>query len=1144
MNIKFPLVFFVFVVLTACGGNGMLPAASASAQADVLAQNIFAGTNVQLENNAQDVCAPCAFDAMRGSSKIYDASDKTVAIRQADNRGASDYKSVHNPNHSIVTVVMTTGVQGDDNVPVDNVSAFDPNIETLYAVVSTQDTAPGTVIRVRWIAANVPGVARDSLIDSSQISVKGNVNIAFSLRRNDARWASGAYRLDVFEDGEPDGTLDFTIDASPAPPGNGSGIARVITFQETDRADNPIDLHGEFPQGAKTLGAAVFINGAKTIEVKGVWYTVQVPGWPDDTELFQDVQSGNQSNPIFFTLVRRSGEAWLAGKYKLELYVNDKLANTVAFHVAGAAAQPTPSQPKASALEFTYKGQLNVTPGWHAPAALTVAPNGDLYVAESGSVRRVKQDLSNTSFGEMGMTQGDAKLSPVVSGIAADSNSNLWVANPQHSNIQKFSAGGKFLLRVPGDDSRTYDKDGEVNQAYGIAIDRQNNVYVSDTLNNRIQKFNTDGKFIAKWTNPGLKTPIGIAVDAQGNLYVADAGNQRIVKIDPQGKLLLQFGKQGTGDGEFNNPWNIALDAAGNIYVTDIQNQRVQVFDARGKFITKFGKRGTGDGQFEKPAGILVGDGGNVFVTDGSNNTVQVFAPVSAPNNPSGSGAKLGEGRIVADLGFRPAQDGFGFENYIGEYPQEQGDLFVEDLIRLFGEQSVCAGFKNGECQVAPGALEWADRANRASNGGHCEGLAVLSLRMFVGKDAKQQFGAARTVDLKYENQDLQRAIMYYFSMQTADPVWSKKEQGVSKTPSQVLDDIIAGIEQHDPTVVAVRHYYPNGERSGHAVAPYAVEDRGNGIFYVWIYDNNAPRAERYLVVDRNANTWKYDMGSINPTDPAEPWSGGAADHTFGAARISVRDGQAQCEWCGNGSDNSADSLTTVTLFGGGKLFATNDKGQRIGWVNGKFVNEIPGARDDAIDGGLGEPSVPVFYLPSDATYEMALDGSDLTQLAESELFVFGGGKSLNIDRITLAPGEINSLTLGGNLDTFRYEPESSEDSQVTFTVNGAQDDYFFAFDGIQIDKAETLTFTLDETLGTLAIDSANSSGADTYNLTLKRVGDNGMQIFENETIAFGGGETHYIDYGGWDGAEALSIGVDANGDGKVDQQLNEDNQR
>ena len=91
-----------------------------------------------------------------------------------------------------------------------------------------------------------------------------------------------------------------------------------------------------------------------------------------------------------------------------------------------------------------------------------------------------------------------------------------------------------------------------------------------------------------------LALPNGLALDQQGNLYVEDSQNSQIVKFDSNGKLLLEWGSQGEADGQFNFPpddyASVAVDAQGNVYVTDDTNARIQKFDSNGKFLTKWGK--------------------------------------------------------------------------------------------------------------------------------------------------------------------------------------------------------------------------------------------------------------------------------------------------------------------------------------------------------------------------------------------------------------------------------------------------------------------------------------------------------------------------------------------------------------------------
>ena len=77
--------------------------------------------------------------------------------------------------------------------------------------------------------------------------------------------------------------------------------------------------------------------------------------------------------------------------------------------------------------------------------------------------------------------------------------------------------------------------------------------------------------------------PTDIALDGAGNVYVVDTNNSRIQKFDSSGKYSTQWGSFGEGDGQFNNPTGIAISGT-NVYVADHRNSRVQVFDANGGF--------------------------------------------------------------------------------------------------------------------------------------------------------------------------------------------------------------------------------------------------------------------------------------------------------------------------------------------------------------------------------------------------------------------------------------------------------------------------------------------------------------------------------------------------------------------------------
>ncbi len=142
----------------------------------------------------------------------------------------------------------------------------------------------------------------------------------------------------------------------------------------------------------------------------------------------------------------------------------------------------------------------------------------------------------------------------------------------------------------------------------------------------------TEYSFVTKWGSTGtgdgqFDQIYGVAVDSSGNVYVADTYNHRIQKFDSNGNFITKWGSAGDGDGQFDRPYGIAVDSFGYVYVSNFGHHRIQKFDSNGNFITKWGSNGTGDGQFQGPYGIALDSSGNVYIADYGNDRIQKFAP-------------------------------------------------------------------------------------------------------------------------------------------------------------------------------------------------------------------------------------------------------------------------------------------------------------------------------------------------------------------------------------------------------------------------------------------------------------------------------------------------------------------------------------
>ncbi len=182
---------------------------------------------------------------------------------------------------------------------------------------------------------------------------------------------------------------------------------------------------------------------------------------------------------------------------------------------------------------------------------------------------------------------------------------------------------------------------GQFQSPQGISVGEDGSIYVADSLNNRLQKFDQNGQFVAIFGGPTdgnlpgqFKEPWDVAVAPDQSIYVADTWNHRVQHLSPEGASLKAWGSEGNTDGQaagnegvFFGPRGIATDQEGRVLVADTGNKRIQIFNGDGTFGSQFGGSGLQPGQLDEPVGIATDAQGNIVVADTWNGRVQIFSP-------------------------------------------------------------------------------------------------------------------------------------------------------------------------------------------------------------------------------------------------------------------------------------------------------------------------------------------------------------------------------------------------------------------------------------------------------------------------------------------------------------------------------------
>jgi hypothetical protein len=466
---------------------------------------------------------------------------------------------------------------------------------------------------------------------------------------------------------------------------------------------------------------------------------------------------------------------------------------------------------------------------------------------------------------------------------------------------------------------------------------------------------------------------------------------------------------------------------------------------------------------------------------------------------------------------------------------------------RIYGD-AVCAAKTNDQCLLTPPAEQWLTQQNQAMDGGHCFGFSVAALSLFAGVINPADFGGTTTIDLPLSgNEALQREIAYSFVFQGFDPV---RNGVIAGTPNDVLDKLIEILKAGaNTTEIYTIGFFRADGNGGHAVTPFAVENRGNGVYAVLIYDNNYPKETRAILFDRNANTWNYTT-TTNPAEPTSDYQGTADSKSLFLFPTTPGLTTQACTFCAGQTSGTRGSMLAAPATQYNELYLdgdpvvhahlliTDESGKQYGYLpDGKFVTDLPGVKSERTFSGLDDDTPePTYFVPTGMAFQVTIDGTPLKEADLTDVVMIGPGYDLGIFDISLDPGQQDALTLSPGGNSLSYQTQSSESPAIMFGVQLDGADYEFEVQGVDVAGGGAINVSLDTKDGWLTIDTDGTESAGQYTLRLSRFDDNGEQTYEHDEIVLEPTDLMYVYYGKWSGnGGTLELGIDRSSDGTID---------
>lgn len=418
-----------------------------------------------------------------------------------------------------------------------------------------------------------------------------------------------------------------------------------------------------------------------------------------------------------------------------------------------------------------------------------------------------------------------------------------------------------------------------------------------------------------------------------------------------------------------------------------------------------------------------------------------------------GAGEWAPQGVAVADSGFRPYPNGFSFMNFgpdlylnqrfLGQpeplarngEPVVPFGITSRDMRLVFGD-GVCVAEQelvpNGQCVLTESALTIAELSREWVRTGRCYGFVTLAAGLFNGIVSPAALRTGEVNSMTTLNRPTQRALVrtvisQYFSAKGV------KQNSMAQMINTLRESLISGRTPYSILLF--------GQPGGHGVLPYAVLEKGNGLFDIAIYDPNFPNQARSVRVDVNANTWEYE-GSALPGTRSLSWSSaGGPSSAIWLGEVASGLVRQECPFCLRSTDDTLVAFTPLlsenaTVFEAVRLLATDGKP-----LDPSLFEILPVTNQ--VDGDAVSP--PAIRVAAGIDFIVSFNGFGVVRPQALTMTVIRPGDVRRVDLEDLAPQVRTQIRIASLLPVAQVITEPVQRVRIIQTLETNPSSYRFA---------------------------------------------------------------------------------------------------